>query len=107
MDIVFLIDASSSIGPENFQYEMNVVKIIVYNLRIIPEGSVRVSVVSFGGNRQVFRNVDQITRQQFVPDKCHLLNYQLYNVHYLGGGTYTRGALLEAFVCTIHIYLSN
>jgi hypothetical protein len=44
------------------------------------------------------RHIDHISFPSQKNHKCGLLHYELQSVKYTGGGTYTRGALLEAQV---------
>ncbi|XP_076388011.1 sushi, von Willebrand factor type A, EGF and pentraxin domain-containing protein 1 isoform X1 [Megachile rotundata] len=96
MELVFLVDASGSVGLKNFQSELNFVKNLLSDFSVEPSVT-RVAIVTFGGRRNIRRNVDQISRSSEIDNKCYLLNKQLKNINYTGGGTYTRGALLEAF----------
>ena len=97
VELVFLIDASASVGLENFQSELNFVKKLLADFTVEPSGT-RVAIVTFAGIRDVIRNVDQISRNEENDQKCQLLRKLLGNITYAGGGTYTLGALLEAYV---------
>ncbi|XP_076181652.1 sushi, von Willebrand factor type A, EGF and pentraxin domain-containing protein 1 isoform X2 [Ptiloglossa arizonensis] len=95
VELVFLVDASGSVGLTNFQSELNFVKNLLSDFIVEPSAT-RVAIVTFGGRRHIKRNVDQISRTGDNDHKCYLLNKQLNNISYSGGGTYTRGALIEA-----------
>ncbi|XP_053975953.1 sushi, von Willebrand factor type A, EGF and pentraxin domain-containing protein 1-like [Hylaeus volcanicus] len=95
VELVFLVDASGSVGLKNFQSELNFVKNLLSDFIVEPSAT-RIAIVTFGGRRNIRRNVDQISRTGDNDHKCYLLNKQLNNITYTGGGTYTRGALLEA-----------
>ncbi|KZC10086.1 Sushi, von Willebrand factor type A, EGF and pentraxin domain-containing protein 1 [Dufourea novaeangliae] len=95
VELVFLVDASGSVGLKNFQCELNFVKNLLSDFIVEPSAT-RVAIVTFGGRRNIRRNVDQISRGGEDDHKCYLLNKQLNNINYTGGGTYTRGALIEA-----------
>ncbi|KAK2576675.1 hypothetical protein KPH14_005336 [Odynerus spinipes] len=95
VELVFLVDASGSIGLHNFRSELNFVKKLLAEFTVEPL-TTRVAIVTFGGKRNINRNVDQISKIRKDNHKCYLLNKQLNNISYTGGGTYTRGALLEA-----------
>lgn len=97
VELVFLVDASDSIGAENFRSELNFVTKLLADFTV-DMWAARVAVVTFGGKGSVYRNVDQISRHGSNDHKCYLLNKQFSNITYSGGGTYTRGALLEALV---------
>ncbi|XP_012529984.1 sushi, von Willebrand factor type A, EGF and pentraxin domain-containing protein 1 isoform X2 [Monomorium pharaonis] len=95
VEMVFLVDASGSVGAENFRSELNFVTKLLSDFTVDARAA-RVALITFGGRGSVYRNIDQIS--QYGPDdhKCYLLNKQFRNITYTGGGTYTRGALLEA-----------
>ncbi|XP_035901734.1 sushi, von Willebrand factor type A, EGF and pentraxin domain-containing protein 1-like [Anopheles stephensi] len=95
LDIVFLIDASSSVGPNNFQSELRFVKKLLAGFDVSVNRT-RIAVVTFSSRKKVIRHVDQVSRPVPENDKCLLLNYQLPSIEYSGGGTYTYGALKEA-----------
>lgn len=99
MEIVFLVDASSSVGQENFKSELNFVRRLLSDLTV-DEAATRVAVVTFAGKGMIIRKIDQISlgqiNQRNHENKCTLLNDDLKNISWSGGGTYTRGALLEA-----------
>lgn len=99
MELIFLVDASGSVGLENFRCELNFVKNLLSDF-IVGQSATRIAIVTFGGRRNVRRNVDQISRISDNDHKCYLLNKQLSDIDYPGGGTYTRGALIEALVST-------
>nr|XP_050859532.1 sushi, von Willebrand factor type A, EGF and pentraxin domain-containing protein 1-like isoform X2 [Vespula vulgaris] len=95
VELVFLVDGSGSIGLNNFRSELNFVKKLLSEFTVEPL-TTRVAIVTFGGRRNINRNVDQISKTGSDNHKCYLLNRQLNNISYTGGGTYTRGALFEA-----------
>lgn len=97
VELVFLVDASGSVGAENFRSELNFVTKLLSDFTVDATAA-RVAVVTFGGRGSVRRNVDQISGREASDHKCHLLGKQFGNITYNGGGTYTRGALLEALV---------
>lgn len=93
------MDASGSIGAENFRSELNFVTKLLSDFTVDTMAT-RVALVTFGGRGNIYRNVDQISKHGPNDHKCYLLNKQFSNITYSGGGTYTRGALLEALVST-------
>ncbi|KAG5311324.1 SVEP1 protein, partial [Acromyrmex insinuator] len=95
VEMVFLVDASGSIGAENFRSELNFVTKLLSDFTVDALAA-RIALVTFGGRGSVYRNIDQISRHGPNDHKCYLLNKQFSNITYSGGGTYTRGALLEA-----------
>uniref|UniRef100_A0A182NDP0 Sushi, von Willebrand factor type A, EGF and pentraxin domain-containing protein 1 n=1 Tax=Anopheles dirus TaxID=7168 RepID=A0A182NDP0_9DIPT len=95
LDIVFLIDASSSVGPTNFQSELRFVKKLLTGFDVSVNRT-RIAVVTFSSRKSIVRHVDHVSEPLPANDKCVLLNYQLPSIGYSGGGTYTYGALREA-----------
>ncbi|XP_066591150.1 sushi, von Willebrand factor type A, EGF and pentraxin domain-containing protein 1-like isoform X2 [Prorops nasuta] len=95
VELVFLVDASDSIGKDNFRSELDFVRKLLADFTVKPSAT-RVALVAFAGKKNINRVVDQISRPGRNDEKCFLLNVQLKNVGYSGGGTYTKGALLEA-----------
>lgn len=100
---MFLVDASGSIGAENFRSELNFVTKLLSDFTVDAMAA-RVALVTFGGRGSVYRNVDQISRHGPNNHKCYLLNKEFSNITYSGGGTYTRGALLEALVSKLSMF---
>ncbi|XP_033211055.1 sushi, von Willebrand factor type A, EGF and pentraxin domain-containing protein 1-like isoform X2 [Belonocnema kinseyi] len=96
VELVFLVDASASVGLENFRSELNFVKKLLADFTVEPSRT-RVAIVTFASRKNVVRNVDQISKNDPESQKCQLLGKQLGNITYAGGGTYTLGALLEAY----------
>ena len=97
VEMVFLVDASGSVGAENFRSELNFVTKLLSDFTVDALAA-RVALITFGGRGSIYRNIDQISRHGPNDHKCYLLSKQFSNITYSGGGTYTRGALLEALV---------
>ncbi|XP_065089093.1 sushi, von Willebrand factor type A, EGF and pentraxin domain-containing protein 1-like [Ochlerotatus camptorhynchus] len=95
VDIVFLIDASSSVGKANFHSEIKFVKKLLSDFNV-SYNYTRVAVITFSSQKKIFRHIDQISTSIEDNDKCLLLNYQIPKIEFSGGGTYTYGALKEA-----------
>ncbi|XP_032687514.1 sushi, von Willebrand factor type A, EGF and pentraxin domain-containing protein 1-like isoform X2 [Odontomachus brunneus] len=95
IELVFLVDASGSVGVQNFRSELNFVTKLLSDFTVDATAA-RVAIITFGSPKNVTRNVDQISRHGKNDHKCYLLNKQFNEIAYSGGGTYTRGALLEA-----------
>ncbi|XP_053687129.1 sushi, von Willebrand factor type A, EGF and pentraxin domain-containing protein 1-like [Sabethes cyaneus] len=95
VDIVFLIDASSSVGRANFLSEIKFAKKLLSDFNV-SYNYTRVAVVTFSSQKKIFRHVDQISQSIEDNDKCMLLNYQIPKIEFSGGGTFTYGALKEA-----------
>uniref|UniRef100_A0A1Y1M791 VWFA domain-containing protein n=1 Tax=Photinus pyralis TaxID=7054 RepID=A0A1Y1M791_PHOPY len=97
LDIVFLIDASSSVGEDNFKSELKFVKKLLSDVVVDFDHS-RISVVTFSSKDSVITNIDGISKPGKRNNKCLLLNKELSNIRYIGGGTYTVGAFGAAKV---------
>lgn len=95
LDIVFLIDSSSSVGKSNFQSELKFVRKLLSDFMVSYEYT-RTAVVTFSSMGKIVRHVDQISEPSPMNDKCSLLNYDLNAIQFDGGGTFTYGALREA-----------
>ncbi|KAJ8676666.1 hypothetical protein QAD02_012453 [Eretmocerus hayati] len=97
MDVVFLIDASASVGENNFRGELGFVRKLIRSFNLEPSMT-RIAIVSFASRGQIIRHIDHISQPLGFDAKCHLMSRQLDNISYSGGGTYTYGALMEAHV---------
>ncbi|XP_026284194.1 sushi, von Willebrand factor type A, EGF and pentraxin domain-containing protein 1 isoform X1 [Frankliniella occidentalis] len=95
LEIVFLIDASSSVGDQNFISELKFIKKLLADFSI-SENETRAAVITFSDPDKVFRHVDHISVPSFELHKCNMLHQDLPNIKYSGGLTYTIGALIEA-----------
>ncbi|XP_059487265.1 sushi, von Willebrand factor type A, EGF and pentraxin domain-containing protein 1-like isoform X2 [Neocloeon triangulifer] len=98
VDVVFLIDASSSVGPDNFGGELRLVRKVLAGLQVSAHRT-RVAVVSFADD--AVTHVDTIGEPppafaRNFRHKCFLLENALPSVRYKGGATFTLGALNEA-----------
>lgn len=95
LDIIFLIDSSSSVGKVNFESELKFVKKLLSDFPVSYEYT-RVAIVTFSSQAKIIRHVDQISRASEMNDKCLLLNHQINTIGFSGGGTHTYGAFEEA-----------
>nr|CAD7255735.1 unnamed protein product [Timema shepardi] len=95
VELVFLVDASASVGEGNFASELKFVQKLLADFTVSVNDT-RVSVITFASKGQVIRHVDHITFPSAANHKCVLLHHELPTIHYTGGGTYTLGAVLEA-----------
>ncbi|CAG0906992.1 unnamed protein product, partial [Darwinula stevensoni] len=94
LDLVFLLDASSSVGEDNFRSELAFVAKLLADFPLSP-GHGRVAVVAFSSADRIFAHVDHISSTADGDNKCSLLA-ALRKIRYSGGGTYTLGAMLIA-----------
>ncbi|CAH1159654.1 unnamed protein product [Phaedon cochleariae] len=95
LDIVFLIDASSSVGEHNFKSELKFVKKLLSDLTV-DYNHTRVAVVTYSSPSNIVKNIDEIGEASRENNKCLLLNKQLNNISYKGGETFTLGAFKTA-----------
>ncbi|XP_030767169.1 sushi, von Willebrand factor type A, EGF and pentraxin domain-containing protein 1-like [Sitophilus oryzae] len=95
LDVVFLVDASSSVGYDNFKSELRFVKKILSDVTV-DYNHTRVSVITFSSPSNTIVNINAISSPEKENNKCLLLNNQLMNIEYKGGETYTFGAFEKA-----------
>ncbi|XP_063877551.1 sushi, von Willebrand factor type A, EGF and pentraxin domain-containing protein 1-like isoform X4 [Scylla paramamosain] len=95
IELIFLVDASASVGAENFFNEIKFVKKLLADFAV-SYNQTRVAVITFSSKHKVIRHIDHVTQASEQNHKCSLLERELPRIRYSGGGTYTLGALLEA-----------
>ncbi|XP_042878589.1 sushi, von Willebrand factor type A, EGF and pentraxin domain-containing protein 1-like isoform X2 [Penaeus japonicus] len=95
VELVFLVDASASVGAENFFNEIKFVKKLLADFAV-SYNQTRVAVITFSSKSKVIRHIDHVTQASADNHKCTLLETELPRIKYSGGGTYTLGAMLEA-----------
>ncbi|XP_069622657.1 sushi, von Willebrand factor type A, EGF and pentraxin domain-containing protein 1 [Ranitomeya imitator] len=95
LDLVFLVDESSSVGHANFVNELRFVKKLLSDFPVVPSAT-RVAIVTFSSKNNVQTRVDYISSSQSNQHKCSLLNREIPGITYKGGGTYTKGAFQQA-----------
>lgn len=101
VDLIFLIDASSSVGPDNFSSELRFVRKVLAGLQVSAHHA-RVSVVTFAS--EAVTHVDSVSEGLVgnalasFRQKCYILERALPATTYSGGGTFTLGAFKEAQV---------
>lgn len=100
IDIIFLVDSSTSVGKLNFVEEIKFVKKLLSDFTV-DANHTRVAVITFSSRERVKRHVDYFGDDTDEKHKCSLLLEDLRNINYTGGGTYTLGAFLEARVRTL------
>lgn len=97
LELVFLVDESSSVGPANFLSELRFVKKLLSDFPVVPAAT-RVAIVTFSSRSNVVPRVDYISRRRPQQHKCALLGREIPAIAYRGGGTYTKGAFQQAAV---------
>ncbi|XP_076145380.1 sushi, von Willebrand factor type A, EGF and pentraxin domain-containing protein 1 isoform X2 [Alosa pseudoharengus] len=95
MDLVFLVDESSSVGASNFRSELRFVRKLLADFPVAPEDT-RVALVTFSSKSHVVTRVDHISAPRAHQHKCSLFNQEIPAITYRGGGTYTKGAFQRA-----------
>ena len=100
LELVFLVDSSTSVGAKDFQNELKFVKKLLADFTV-DEHNTRVAVVTFSSESRVIRHINQLETHNGRKEhhKCSLLQEDMPRIHFAGGGTYTLGAFLEAEVC--------
>lgn len=97
LDLVFLVDESSSVGANNFLSELRFVRKMLSDFPVAPEDT-RVALVTFSSKTHVVTRVDHISAPKSHQHKCSLFNQEIPAINYRGGGTYTKGAFQRAAV---------
>uniref|UniRef100_M3ZHP6 Sushi, von Willebrand factor type A, EGF and pentraxin domain containing 1 n=1 Tax=Xiphophorus maculatus TaxID=8083 RepID=M3ZHP6_XIPMA len=95
LDLVFLVDESSSVGSNNFQSELRFIRKMLSDFPVAPENT-RVALVTFSSKTHVVTRVDHISAPKSHQHKCSLFNQEIPSINYRGGGTYTKGAFQRA-----------
>lgn len=95
VDLVFLVDSSASVGSVHFQDEIKFVRKLLADFTV-DINTTRVAVVTFSSKDKVVRQVDHFSHPRHDNHKCSLLVDEIPRIKYVGGGTYTLGAFLEA-----------
>lgn len=97
LDLVFLVDESSSVGASNFGSELRFVRKLLSDFPVAPEAT-RVALVTFSSKSHVVTRVDYVSAPKAHQHKCSLFSKEIPSITYRGGGTYTRGAFQRAAV---------
>ncbi|XP_028329615.1 sushi, von Willebrand factor type A, EGF and pentraxin domain-containing protein 1 isoform X2 [Gouania willdenowi] len=95
LDLVFLVDESSSVGANNFLSELRFIRKMLSDFPVAPENT-RVALVTFSSKTHVVTRVDHISSPKSHHHKCSLFNKEIPAINYRGGGTYTKGAFQRA-----------
>uniref|UniRef100_A0A8D0GC18 Sushi, von Willebrand factor type A, EGF and pentraxin domain containing 1 n=1 Tax=Sphenodon punctatus TaxID=8508 RepID=A0A8D0GC18_SPHPU len=95
LELVFLVDESSSVGHGNFLSELRFVKKLLSDFPVVPSAT-RVAIVTFSSKSNVQPRVDYISQRRAHQHKCALLGREIPTIGYHSGGTYTKGAFQQA-----------
>ncbi|RXM28195.1 Collagen alpha-1(XXVIII) chain [Acipenser ruthenus] len=88
LELVFVIDSSESVGPENFDVVKNFVNALIDRVSVSREGT-RIGVVLYSHINVVVVNLQQHSNQDDVKAAVRSMTY-------LGEGTYTGSAIQKA-----------
>ncbi|XP_077904066.1 sushi, von Willebrand factor type A, EGF and pentraxin domain-containing protein 1 isoform X2 [Ictidomys tridecemlineatus] len=95
LELVFLVDESSSVGQANFLNELKFVRKLLSDFPVVSTAT-RVAIVTFSSKNNVVPRVDFISSSRAHQHKCALLSREIPAITYRGGGTYTKGAFQQA-----------
>lgn len=95
LELVFLVDESSSVGHANFRSELKFVRKLLSDFPVVSTAT-RVAIVTFASKSNVVPRVDYISSRRAHQHKCALLSREIPAITYRGGGTYTKGAFQQA-----------
>ncbi|XP_072543610.1 sushi, von Willebrand factor type A, EGF and pentraxin domain-containing protein 1 isoform X2 [Salminus brasiliensis] len=95
LDLIFLLDESSSVGAANFGSELRFVRKLLSDFPVAPEAT-RVALVTFSSKSHVVTRVDYVSAPRSHQHKCSLFSKEIPAITYRGGGTYTKGAFQRA-----------
>ncbi|KAK3545348.1 hypothetical protein QTP70_004069 [Hemibagrus guttatus] len=95
LELVFLVDESSSVGATNFRSELHFIRKMLSDFPVASEAT-RVALITFSSKNHVLTRVDYISAPKAHQHKCALFNKEIPAITYRGGGTYTRGAFQRA-----------
>ncbi|MBZ3871175.1 Sushi, von Willebrand factor type A, EGF and pentraxin domain-containing protein 1 [Sciurus carolinensis] len=95
LELVFLVDESSSVGHANFLSELKFVRKLLSDFPVVSTAT-RVAIVTFSSKNNVVPRVDYISSSRAHQHKCALLSREIPAITYRGGGTYTKGAFQQA-----------
>uniref|UniRef100_A0A8C6R0X9 Sushi, von Willebrand factor type A, EGF and pentraxin domain-containing protein 1 n=1 Tax=Nannospalax galili TaxID=1026970 RepID=A0A8C6R0X9_NANGA len=95
LELVFLVDESSSVGQANFLNELKFVRKLLSDFPVVSTAT-RVAIVTFSSKNNVVPRVDYISTSRAHQHKCALLSREIPAITYRGGGTYTKGAFQQA-----------
>lgn len=104
VDIIFLVDSSASVGRKNFRDEIKFVRKLLADFTV-DYNHTRVSVITFSSRSKVKKQIDYIGDPNVNNHKCLLMENDVPNIRYYGGGTFTLGAILKAKVKILNYLL--
>ena len=88
MDLVLILDSSSTLGEENFELALGLIETILDETDI-DSGNVRVGFMTYGTSSEIRSELNGYDNKNEVIDA-------IYSVEYSGGGSNTADALLAA-----------
>ncbi|KAM4705153.1 collagen alpha-1(XXVIII) chain [Rhinophrynus dorsalis] len=88
MDLVFIIDSSESVGPENFNLIKQFVNKLIDNVAV-NQGITKVGIINFSHKVEVIATLTQFSNKEDLKDAVNRMTY-------LGEGTYTAAAIRKS-----------
>ncbi|KAM8967117.1 collagen alpha-1(XXVIII) chain [Pelodytes ibericus] len=88
VDVVFIIDSSESVGPENFQIIKDFVNKLIDKVAD-DDGASKVGVINYSHKVETVAHLGQYSNKQDLKDAVNRMNY-------LGEGTYTAAAIRQS-----------
>ncbi|CAB4066558.1 CSMD [Lepeophtheirus salmonis] len=95
-DLVFCVDSSASVGPTNFYDEIKFIKKLLADFTV-SVNTTRVAIITYSSVDMVYLQVDYISHPHKDNHKCQLFQKDIPAITYNSGGTYTLGALRQAY----------
>ncbi|NXN77088.1 COSA1 protein, partial [Bombycilla garrulus] len=88
LEIVFVVDSSESVGPENFDIIKNFMKTFIDKV-LANQATIRIGIINFSRTVKLVSSLQQYTSKEQLKSAVD-------NMSYLGEGTYTASAIHEA-----------
>ncbi|XP_041421844.1 collagen alpha-1(XXVIII) chain [Xenopus laevis] len=88
LDLVFIIDSSESVGPENFHIIKQFVNKLIDKISSDQTAS-KVGIINFSHKVEVVAHIGQLTKKENLREAVNRMNY-------LGEGTYTATAIKKS-----------
>lgn len=97
VDIIFLVDSFLSVGCCDFEYEIKFVWKLLVDF-MVDLNYMRVCVIIFFFKGCVLKQIDYVGQLLEDKNKCMLLEEDVFNIQYVGGGMFIFGVFLEVKV---------
>lgn len=103
VELVFLVDSSTSVGMTDFDNELAFVKKLLADFTV-DKDTTRVAVITFSSRSRIIREIDHLSHPDNDHHKCSLLEEELPRIAYRGGSTHTIDAFREAQVGPLTVF---